>query len=115
MAVTATATPAIADDIARRLALRDPLRIATGFDRPNLSFAVVRCDRPIVKGRRLSEALADPEALPAIVYVGTRDNSDVLADGLARKLDQEVVSYHAGLDRGARARARSGSWPARCR
>src|SRR5438874_860100 len=44
MAVTATATPAVADDIARRLALRDPLRIATGFDRPNLSFTVLRCD-----------------------------------------------------------------------
>jgi ATP-dependent DNA helicase RecQ len=104
MAVTATATPAVADDIAHRLALRDPLRIATGFDRPNLSFAVVRCDTPIVKGRRLSEALAEPGALPAIVYVGTRDNSDVLAEGLARKLGHEVVSYHAGLDRGARAR-----------
>ncbi|MGZ4326285.1 MAG: DEAD/DEAH box helicase, partial [Solirubrobacteraceae bacterium] len=76
MAVTATATPAVADDIARRLALDDPLRIATGFDRPNLSFAVVRCDTPIVKGRRLSDALAGPGALPAIVYVGTRDNSD---------------------------------------
>ncbi|MGZ4285789.1 MAG: RecQ family ATP-dependent DNA helicase [Solirubrobacteraceae bacterium] len=104
MAVTATATPAVADDIARRLALDDPLRIATGFDRPNLSFAVVRCDTPIVKGRRLSDVLAGPGALPAIVYVGTRDNSDMLAGGLARKLGQEVVSYHAGLDRGARAR-----------
>ncbi len=103
MAVTATATPAVADDIARRLDLRDPLRIATGFDRPNLSFEVVRCDTPIVKGRRLSESLVDPAALPAIVYVGTRDNSDVLAEGLARKLGHEVVSYHAGLDRGARA------------
>jgi ATP-dependent DNA helicase RecQ len=104
MAVTATATPSVAADIVQRLGLRDPLRIATGFDRPNLSFAVVRCDTPIVRGRRLSEALADPGALPAIVYVGTRDNSDVLAEGLARKLGHEVVSYHAGLDRGARAR-----------
>src|SRR6201994_1001850 len=104
-AVPATATPSVADDIARRLALHDPLRVATGFDRPNLSFAVVRCDTPVVKGRRLSETLADPGALPAIVYVGTRDNSDVLAAGLARMLGHEVVSYHGGLDRGTRARA----------
>jgi ATP-dependent DNA helicase RecQ len=105
IAVTATATPAIAGDIARRLALRDPVRVATGFDRPNLSFSVAPCETPMVKGRRLSQALAEPDALPAIVYTGTRDNSDLLADGLARKLGQEVVSYHAGLDRGARARA----------
>ena len=107
MALTATATPAVADDIAWRLGLRDPLRISTGFDRPNLSFAVVGCDTPIAKGRRLCEALAEPGALPAIVYVGTRDNSDVLAAGLARKLGREVVSYHAGLDRGTRARAQA--------
>src|SRR5581483_1781265 len=41
--LTATATPAVADDIARRLVLRDPVRVTTGFDRPNLSFAVIRC------------------------------------------------------------------------
>ncbi|HEY6174686.1 MAG TPA: DEAD/DEAH box helicase, partial [Kofleriaceae bacterium] len=35
--LTATATPAVADDIARRLMLRDPVRVTTGFDRPNLS------------------------------------------------------------------------------
>src|SRR5688572_6295320 len=43
VASTATATPQVAVDIAQRLGLRDPVRVATGFDRPNLSFAVVRC------------------------------------------------------------------------
>src|SRR5919199_1310291 len=42
VASTATATPRVAADIVRRLRLRDPLRVATGFDRPNLSFAVAR-------------------------------------------------------------------------
>src|SRR5438132_2665924 len=42
-AATATATPQVAGDIVRRLGLREPARITTGFDRPNLSFAVVRC------------------------------------------------------------------------
>ena len=55
--LTATATPAVADDIARRLALRDPLRVTTGFDRPNLSFAVVRCGTAVDKRRRLAAAL----------------------------------------------------------
>jgi ATP-dependent DNA helicase RecQ len=39
VASTATATPQVANDIARRLGLRDPVRVTTGFDRPNLSFA----------------------------------------------------------------------------
>ena len=43
VASTATATPQVAADIVARLGLRDPVRVATGFDRPNLSFAVVPC------------------------------------------------------------------------
>jgi ATP-dependent DNA helicase RecQ len=105
VAVTATATPTVADDIAGRLALRDPLRVATGFDRPNLSFAVVPCETPALMRRRLLEALAEPEALPAIVYTGTREDSEALADAIARNLGAQAVAYHAGLDRGARARA----------
>src|SRR5436853_308156 len=42
MASTATATARVGADIVRRLALRDPVRVATGFDRPNLSFVVAR-------------------------------------------------------------------------
>src|SRR4051795_8653319 len=43
LASTATATPEVATDIAARLGLRDPVHVATGFDRPNLSFSVVGC------------------------------------------------------------------------
>src|SRR4051794_21651205 len=42
VASTATATPAVARDIERRLGLRDPVRVTTGVDRPNLDFAVIR-------------------------------------------------------------------------
>src|ERR671915_510938 len=42
VASTATATPRVAADVVRRLGLREPVRVATGFDRPNLSLAVVR-------------------------------------------------------------------------
>ena len=101
--LTATATPRVADDIARRLALRDPVRVTTGFDRPNLSFAVVRCGGALDKGRRLAAALGAPDALPAIVYAGTRDASEQLAELLTRSLGEEVVVYHAGLDRRVRA------------
>src|SRR5581483_4906492 len=101
--LTATATPAVADDIARRLVLRDPLRVTTGFDRPNLSFSVIPCATAVDKRRRLAAALAEPDALPAIVYAGTRSASEQVASFLARALGESVLAYHAGLDRGVRA------------
>jgi ATP-dependent DNA helicase RecQ len=105
MASTATATPQVATDIARRLDLRDPVRVTTGFDRPGLSFAVVRCGGAADKERRIAAALADPAARPAIVYAGTRQGSESLAGVLAGALDSEVLAYHAGLSREARAEA----------
>ena len=97
MALTATATPRVADDIAGRLRLRDPLRVATGFDRPNLSFAVVRCGGARDKEQRLVAALSEAAARPAIVYAGTRGATEKLAGILSRALDCGVVAYHAGM------------------
>src|SRR5947199_9999416 len=62
-ASTATATPQVAKDIAGRLGLRDPVRVTTGFDRPNLAFAVVPCRTGAEKRRRLVAALAATDAL----------------------------------------------------
>jgi ATP-dependent DNA helicase RecQ len=104
LALTATATPEVARDIVRRLALGDPVQVRTGFDRPNLSFAVVRCATAVDKERRLAAALSEPGSLPAIVYAGTRSACEQLATGLARELGVAVQAYHAGLDRGTRAR-----------
>ena len=70
-----------------RLGLRDPVQVATGFDRPNLAFSVVPSRTPADKARRLAEALAEPGARPAIVYAGTRVASEALgarAAGRAR-------------------------------
>ena len=105
VASTATATPQVADDIVARLGLRDPVRIATGFDRPNLSFAVVPCPTKEAGHRGIAAALAEPGALPAIVYAGTRAECDRLAGRLAQTLGTTVLPYHAGLPRDARAEA----------
>ena len=105
VASTATATPQVAADIVARLGLRDPVRVATGFDRPNLSFAVVRCGGAADKRRRLVAALADPAARPAIVYAGTRSETERLAAELSRELGLEALAYHAGLRRDQRAAA----------
>src|SRR5215213_1345878 len=105
VASTATATPQVATDIAQRLSLRDPVRVSTGFDRPNLSFAVVRCKSRTDKERRLVAALEREGALPAIVYAGTRARTSELAERLGSALGREVLAYHAGLGRDARAEA----------
>ena len=105
MASTATATPQVATDIVERLGLRDPVRVATGFDRPNLSFTVVPSATKEAVARGITAVLADPAARPAIVYAGTRAECDRLSKRLERELGVEVGSYHAGLGRDARAEA----------
>jgi len=105
VASTATATPQVAGDIVTRLGLRDPVHVATGFDRPNLTFCVVPCPTKEGVHRGISTALSEPGALPAIVYAGTRKECDRLSDRLGRELGVEVIAYHAGLPRDARAEA----------
>ena len=105
VASTATATPRVASDIVQRLGLRDPVRIATGFDRPNLSLAVVPAASKEAAQAAIAEVLADPAARPAIVYAGTRADCDRLASRLAHELGVPVGSYHAGLSRQDRAEA----------
>jgi ATP-dependent DNA helicase RecQ len=102
VASTATATPRVAADVVRRLGLREPVHVATGFDRPNLSFTVVR-PTPHDKQLLLIEALREPDALPAIVYAGTRAGAEEIAAMLSHELGEEALPYHAGLDRERRA------------
>jgi ATP-dependent DNA helicase RecQ len=103
VALTATATPQVARDIVARLRLDDPATVTTGFDRPNLSFAVVPCRTKADKHRRIAAALGEPGALPAIVYAGTRNGCEEVARTLSHALEEEVLVYHAGLDRDRRA------------
>jgi ATP-dependent DNA helicase RecQ len=105
VASTATATPQVAADIVTRLGLRDPVRVATGFDRPNLSFAVVPCATKEAGHRGIASVLAEPGALPAIVYAGTRAECDKLSTRLGRELGVKVEAYHAGLARDVRSEA----------
>jgi len=102
MASTATATPQVAADVVRRLGLREPVRVTTGFDRPNLTFGVVR-PAPHQKRPLLVEALRDADARPAIVYAGTRAGAEEIAGAVARSLGITTAAYHAGLPREQRA------------
>jgi RecQ family ATP-dependent DNA helicase len=100
MACTATATKAVAAEIVRRFGLRNPLQVRSGFDRPNLSFDVVRLEGKGSKARRqalLEAGLADPANRPAIVYCGTRRDTDEIAQ-LLRDGGQRALAYHAGME-----------------
>ncbi|MDX8151828.1 ATP-dependent DNA helicase RecQ [Patulibacter brassicae] len=118
LAATATATPQVARDIQHRLRLRTPVVVRTGFDRPNLSFVVRRCAGQVERRGRLLAALRADDALPAIVYAGTRDNAERLAADLSAQLGVEAIAYHAGLDRTRRDEAQrrfmSGEVPIVC-
>jgi ATP-dependent DNA helicase RecQ len=104
MAATATATPRVAEEIAKRLGLRDWLAVRSGFDRPNLTFDVVGLEGKGAVARKratLLHALDREEARPAIVYCGTRKHaSDVAALLAGHGLD--AVCYHAGMSPEAR-------------
>jgi RecQ family ATP-dependent DNA helicase len=105
VAATATATPQVALDIARRLELRDPVRIATGFERPNLSYDVVPARSDEARRRATLALLSDRSSWPAIVYAGTRKKTDETAAWLERELRVIAAPYHAGMEREPRAEA----------
>jgi ATP-dependent DNA helicase RecQ len=105
MALTATATPRVADEIVERLGLRDPLLVRSGFDRPNIAFDVLALDgEGTVKRKRaaLGYLLSDRGALPAIVYAGTRRDAEKLADELG-DAGLRACAYHGGMDGPARS------------
>ncbi len=107
VALTATATPQVQADIARLLDLGDAKRIVTGFNRPNLYFAVRYTSGPAEKLYTLTELLSQPEAGAIIIYTGTRRDAEEVAGFLWEALHLSVESYHAGLPAEERARIQS--------
>ena len=99
-AFTATATEAVRDDIVRALGLRDPFVLTTGFDRPNLYFAV---ERPPSKPNALLRLLAARTGKSGIVYCATRKTVDDVCDMLLAK-GLPATRYHAGLSAEERQR-----------
>jgi RecQ family ATP-dependent DNA helicase len=100
MACTATATVPVAREIASRFGMKEPLQVRSGFDRPNLSFDVVALEGKGSTARRqalLEAGLADPANRPAIVYCGTRRQTEEVAADL-RDAEIAAVAYHAGLE-----------------
>lgn len=95
LALTATATPPVAEAICRAFRISQTNRIQNSFRRPNLSLHVT----PSEAGKRLSELtlrLQDQRRLPAVVYVTQQQTSEQIATHL-KKIGVNAQAYHAGL------------------
>ena len=95
IALTATATPLVQDDIAVQLGLEQAARFIHGFRRENLAIEVIEV-APSRRSELTSELLQDAGRRPAIVYAPTRAQ----ATGLAAELRAHFpcAAYHAGLE-----------------
>jgi len=110
LAVTATATASVQQDIVRSLNMAQARVIITGFDRPNLRLSVVTTRGAQDKMLRVAESLRQNLAGggSAIVYCATRRMAEEVADGLKQE-KLSAVAYHAGLPPPAREAAQ-GAW-----
>ena len=104
IAMTATATPLVQNDIIEQLGLLDTARFIHGFRRSNIAVEVVEVP-PSERSDLARELLQDAARRPAIVYVPTRREADSFASEL--KQDFPAAAYHAGLDAERRKRVQT--------
>ncbi len=102
IALTATATPLVQDDIAGQLGLVLAARFIHGFRRANIAIEVVEAS-PSQRPALACELLLDEARRPGIVYTPTRKQAESVADELAAHFS--TAAYHAGLDAEHRQRA----------
>jgi len=102
VALTATATPEVRDDIIRSLLMKDPAVFAEGFDRPNLFLEV--CS---VKGDEDKQQVCAQLASlggSGIIYCATRKATENMHASLCER-GINAILYHAGMEDDARRRA----------
>ena len=100
LALTATATPRVREDICHSLEIDQANTIITGFERENLSFSVIKGQDRL---KYLLDYLKKNQQEAGIIYAATRKNVDQLYERL-RKEQINVARYHAGMGDADRAR-----------
>ena len=103
IALTATATPKVADDIMTRLGFKEKCLIKSGFERPNLSYIVRKCEDKL--GQMLN--ICTKVAGTGIVYVRSRKKTEELAEFLSAN-NISASFYHAGLGQDSRSERQAG-------
>jgi superfamily II DNA helicase RecQ len=107
VALTATATPEVQEDIVAQLGLDDARLFIRGFRRENLAIEVVEV-APSERAPAIAKLLGDAARRPAIVYASTRKAVEELATSLAKVRGVSAAGYHAGMDPDARERVQTG-------
>lgn len=102
LALTATATPTVRDDIRRSLRLSAPLEIVKSFDRPNLDWSVFKTPGHSEKVGLIERKLRAVGGT-TIVYASTRASVQAVRASLA-ELGRPALAYHAGLPSDQRER-----------
>lgn len=99
LALTATADAHTRADILKQLGIPDDGLIVSGFDRPNIRYAI----SPKANVTQQIARIVAAEPGPGIVYAQTRAATEKLAEALSRT-GRPVRAYHAGLDPAIRAK-----------
>jgi ATP-dependent DNA helicase RecQ len=99
MALTATATERVREDIIKHLRLREPEVFVASFNRPNLSYRVIPKEQPT---KQILDFIKSRPMDSGIVYCATRASVDRVAESLSER-GFPAVPYHAGLTNNERA------------
>ena len=102
IALTATATPQVAEDIMERLGFEEKCLIKSGFERPNLSYIVRRCEDKLGQMLNICSSVEGT----GIVYVRSRKKTEELATFLSSN-GISASFYHAGLGPESRSERQS--------
>ena len=94
MALTATATERVREDIIKHLQLRDPAVFVASFNRPNLTYKVLAKDQPL---KQIIDFVRKREDESGIIYCASRATTERVAEALAGR-GFSARAYHAGLD-----------------
>lgn len=106
IALTATATPVVRQDISDTLGLQDPSVFVTGFARTNLRFGVTHSKTDREKDEAITKYVKSQEGA-GIIYAATRKRCEELAAWLPEKTRRSIGVYHAGLEPAQRQRVQN--------
>jgi len=111
IAVTATATDTVCDDITKLLNLNKPIIVRSSFDRPNLFISIKDIPTiPVIKNKKIKDQQIDKELIvldylnkykndKIIIYTNSRKETDELSISLNKIINNCCQSYHAGLSK----------------
>ncbi len=101
IALTATATPTVREDISKLLGLKSPRVFVTGFARTNLRFSVSHGKTDREKDHQLISYLKQQDGT-GIIYSATRKRCEEIASWLPEKTRRSIGVYHGGMERDQR-------------